>query len=299
MRRAIRIGIGLPTRVSGVDPQTVLDWAARADAGPFSSLAVIDRVVHEALEPLATLSGVIGVTRRIRLLASVVIAPVRETTLLARQSASIDALSGGRFSLGLGVGARPDDYAATGSAFETRGARFDEQLPILRRIWAGEPIDDGIGPIGPRPARLGGPELLIGGYVDAVARRVAAWGDGFMAPGGGEAARMRELWALIRQAWAAAGRPGQPRWVAASYFALGPDAEVAARTYVEAWYGHDPARAADRLRAIPTTADAVRQLIERQAGMGVDELILRPCSAEFDQLERLAELVDRVAVAEE
>jgi alkanesulfonate monooxygenase SsuD/methylene tetrahydromethanopterin reductase-like flavin-dependent oxidoreductase (luciferase family) len=190
-----------------------------------------------------------------------------------------------------------DDYAATGSSFETRGARFDQQLPMLRRIWAGEPMGVGVGLIGPSAARRSGPELLVGGYVDAVARRIAAWGDGFMAPGGGEPSRMAELWSAIRSAWTAAGRAGEPRWVSGSYFALGPNAEAAAGSYVEAWYGRDPARAAERLRAIPTTSDAVRQLIERQTGMGVDELILRPCSAEIDQLERLAELVGGAAVA--
>ena len=107
-------------------------------AGPFSSLAVLDRVVLPVHEPLMALAATVGVTRRIRLLASVVIAPTRETTLLARQAASLDALSGGRFSLGVGVGVRRDDYLATGQAFERRGRRLDEQLAILRRLWAGE-----------------------------------------------------------------------------------------------------------------------------------------------------------------
>ncbi|MEZ0239323.1 MAG: LLM class flavin-dependent oxidoreductase [Chloroflexota bacterium] len=296
MTGAIRIGIGLPTR-GGVDPAGLLRWAARADEGPFSSLAVTDRVVFEALEPIAALAAAAAVTRRIRLLTSIVIAPTRETTLLARQAASIDALSGGRFTLGLGVGARTDDYGATVTSFETRGRRFDEQLPLLRRIWAGEPTADGFAPIGPSLAGRRGPELLIGGYVDAVARRIATWGDGFMAPGGGEPRRMAELWSAIRTAWTAAGRDGEPRWVAASYFALGPAAEAAASSYIEAWYGHDPARAAQRLRSIPTTADAVRELIQRQAGLGVDELILRPCSSDIDQLDRLAELLGDMAAA--
>ena len=298
MTGSIQIGVGLPTR-GRVDPEGLLRWAAAAEAGRFSSLAATDRVVFDGLEPLVALAAAAGVTHRIRLLTSVVIAPIRETTLLARQAASIDALSGGRFSLGLGVGARQDDYLATGASFETRGATLDQQLPMLRRIWAGEPAGEGIGPVGPHSGGRRGPELLIGGYVDAVARRIAAWGDGFMAPGGGEPSRMVELWSAIRGAWTAAGRVGEPRWVSGSYFALGPDAETAAGSYVEAWYGRDPARAAQRLKAIPTTPAAVTELIERQAGMGVGELILRPCSADLDQLERLAQLVGGEAVGGE
>jgi alkanesulfonate monooxygenase SsuD/methylene tetrahydromethanopterin reductase-like flavin-dependent oxidoreductase (luciferase family) len=284
--RQIHVGIGLPTRVTGDPPERLLQLAARADAGPFSSLAVADRVVFRAHEPLVALAAAMGVTRRIRLMTSVVLGPTRETTLLARQAASLDALSGGRLSLGIGIGIRDDDYAATGFGFRERGRRLDKQLPALRRIWAGDPA------IGATPARAGGPELLIGGYVDAVARRIAAWGDGFAAPGGGDAARMAQLWTAIVAAWREAGREGAPRWVGASYFGLGPDAVDAARAHIDAWYGFDPALAERRLAGIPTTPEAVAAAIRRQHEMGVDEFILRPCAPDLDAVDRLADLVD-------
>jgi alkanesulfonate monooxygenase SsuD/methylene tetrahydromethanopterin reductase-like flavin-dependent oxidoreductase (luciferase family) len=288
--RKIKVGIGLP-RVAGVDGAFLLDWARRADAGPFSSLAVTDRVVHDVHEPLIALAATIGVTSRIRLLTSVLLGPTRETTLLARQTATIDALSGGRLTLGLGVGIREDDYAATGFPFHARGRRLDEQAPILRRLWAGEPLGEGIGPIGPRPARAGGPELLFGGYVDAVVRRIVAWGDGFMSPGGGDPVRMRELWDRIVEAWNVAGREGAPRWASSQYFALGPNADAAAREHVGTYYGFDPELAERRIRGIPTSPEAVRDAIQRQAELGVDEFILRPCTADMGSLEGLAEVV--------
>jgi alkanesulfonate monooxygenase SsuD/methylene tetrahydromethanopterin reductase-like flavin-dependent oxidoreductase (luciferase family) len=287
----IRIGIGLPTRVPGARSDALLEWATRSDGGPFSSLAVTDRVAFDALEPLVALAAAAGVTRRIRLLTSILLAPTRETTLLARQAASIDALSGGRLTLGVAVGAREADYQVTGTSFRTRGRRLEEQLPLLRRIWAGEPVVAGIGPIGPVPARRGGPELLVGGYVPAVARRIAAWADGFMAPGGGEPAAMLELWRSIEAAWTTAGRAGRPRWVSGSYYALGPTADQDARAYIEASYGSNPTLAERRLRGIPTAPAAVRETIRRAAEMGVDELILRPCSADLAALDRLADLV--------
>ena len=289
---SMEIAIGLPTRVAGARGDVLLDWAARAEAGPFSSLAVTDRVAFDAQEPLIALAAACGVTRRIRLMTSILLAPTRETTLLARQAASLDAMSGGRFSLGVAIGAREGDYRATGFSFRTRGRRLEEQLPLLRRIWAGETVVDGLGPIGPRPARPRGPELLIGGYVPAVARRVAAWGDGFMAPGGGEPAAMAELWRKVEAAWATAARAGRPRWVSGSYFALGPTAEADARAYIDASYGSDPALAERRYRGLPKTEDEVREAIRRAAEAGVDELILRPCSAEIEALDRLAALVD-------
>jgi alkanesulfonate monooxygenase SsuD/methylene tetrahydromethanopterin reductase-like flavin-dependent oxidoreductase (luciferase family) len=291
----MRIALGLPSRVASASGEMILEWATRADRGPFSSLVVTDRVVSKALEPLMVLAIAGGATRRIRLMTSVVIGPTRETTLLARQAATIDTLSGGRLTLGLGIGVRENDYLATGFEFRRRGRRVDEQLPILRRLWAGQALSNEVGPIGPSSPRPGGPELLIGGYVPAIVRRIAAWGDGYMAPGGGEPASMLEMWKNILQAWRDAGRQGQPRWVGASYFALGPKAFEQASGYINANYGYNPELAARRLRGIPTTPAAVEEAIQRQADMGVDEFILRPCAEDLDQMERLAGLAVRLA----
>ena len=86
-----------------------------------------------------------------------------------------------------------------------------------------------IGPQSPRPRR---PELLIGGYVPAIVQRIAKWGDGYMAPGGGEPESMLKMWHQILQAWRDARAAGKPRWVGASYFALGPQALDHATRYI-------------------------------------------------------------------
>ena len=287
----MRIGIGLPSRADVLPAEALMAWAEAADRGPYSSLAVLDRVVYPAHEPITLLAASAGVTRRIGLLASIVIAPTRETTLLARQAASLDVLSGGRFSLGVGIGVRRDDYAATGQAFERRGRRLDEQLPLLRRLLAGRALDDAVGAIGAPPVRPGGPELLIGGYVPAVARRIAAHGDGFMAPGGGEPDAMAALWREVETAWAEAGRGGHPRWVGSSYVALGPEANAQAAAYIRATYAFDPALAERRLAGIPTTPTAVAAKIAQQVRLGVHEYVFRPCAADPDLLDRLTQVI--------
>jgi len=290
----MRIALGLPSRVASASGELMLEWATRAERGPFSSLVVTDRVVSQALEPLSVLAMAAGATQRIRLMTSVVIGPTRETTLLARQAATIDVLSGGRLTLGIGIGVRENDYLAAGLDFHRRGRRVDEQLPILRRLWAGEPLSNEIGPIGPR-SRARGPEVRIGGYVRAIVRRIAMWGDGYMAPGGGEPESMLKMWQQIEQAWRKAGRAGKPRWVGASYFALGPNASEHAKRYIDANYGYNPELAARRLRTLPASQEAVEAAIKRQADMGVDEFILRPCAEDLDQMDRLAEIAARLS----
>jgi alkanesulfonate monooxygenase SsuD/methylene tetrahydromethanopterin reductase-like flavin-dependent oxidoreductase (luciferase family) len=289
------IGVGLPTRGSHVTGQLLGEWARRADQGPYSSLAVTDRVVSIGKESLIALAVAAGTTRRIRLMTSALLVPTRESTLLARQVATLDSLSGGRVSLGVVVGIREDDYRATGIDFHRRGQRLDAQLPMLRRIWAGEPLIEASGRIGPEPLSAHGPELLIGGYLPVVARRIAAWGDGFLSPDGGDPARMQELYGLVHEAWTDAGRPGRPRWVTGSYYALGPDAEEQATAYVEVNYGFNP-DLARRVRAgIPTTPSGLREAIQRRTDLGVDEYILRPCTEQLDSLEALTAVVAPLA----
>ncbi|MBM4297118.1 MAG: LLM class flavin-dependent oxidoreductase [Deltaproteobacteria bacterium] len=286
----MRIALGLPSRIASVSGEIMLDWIGRAERGPFSSVVVTDRVVCQALEPLSLLALAAGATRRIGLMTSVIIGPTRETTLLARQAATIDRLSGGRFTLGVGIGVRENDYTATGENFHRRGRRSEEQFALLRKLWTGEALSKETGSIGPAPLRAGGPELLIGGYVPAIAQRIGKWGDGYMAPGGGEPEAMQKMWREILQAWKENHRPGQPRWVGASYFALGPNAGEQAASYIDANYGYNPELAARRLRSLPTSNESLREALKRQADMGVDEFILRPCAEDLDQVERLAEV---------
>lgn len=137
------------------DPAIPVEWARRAERGPFDTIAILDRLVYDNPEPVIAPAAIAAVTTRIRLQTEVVPAPLRDTALLAKQSATLDRISNGRFTLGVGDGGRVDDYHAAGIDIRTRGKRLDTQLDRMRLLWAGEPFSDEAGPIGPRPARRG------------------------------------------------------------------------------------------------------------------------------------------------
>ena len=133
----MKLGIGLPSTMPDVSGDLILEWARRADAGGFSSLGIIDRLLYTNYESLVTLAAAAGATARIRLMTMILIAPLRQPAMLAKQAATLDAISGGRLTLGLGLGAREDDYRAAGVPFDHRGRRLEEQLGAIKRIWKG------------------------------------------------------------------------------------------------------------------------------------------------------------------
>ncbi|MBV9711162.1 MAG: LLM class flavin-dependent oxidoreductase [Ktedonobacteraceae bacterium] len=286
----MQVGIGHPGTIPGVKGQLILDWARRADAGPFSSLGSLDRLVYPNYEALITLTASAAVTQRIRLITTVLIAPLHNAGLLAKQAASLDALSGGRLTLGLGVGNRADDFRAAPTSFHDRGKRFEAQLETMKRVWAGEALAEDIEPIGPPPVQAGGPPLLIGGYSPAAIQRVGRWGDGLIAGGAGPE-MARQAYAIAEQTWKDAGRTGKLRFVASIYWGLGSRAAEQTANYIRHYYAFMGPGVERIAGSVPSTPEAIKGAIRAFADIGVDEVICWPCVPELDQVDRLAEVV--------
>jgi alkanesulfonate monooxygenase SsuD/methylene tetrahydromethanopterin reductase-like flavin-dependent oxidoreductase (luciferase family) len=278
----MQIGVGLPTTVPGTDGAMVIEWARRAEAGPFGSLGVLDRIVYDSYDPLVALAAAAAVTHRVRLATTIVISPLHTTARLAKMAASLDALAGGRLVLGLAVGARADDYAAAGVEYASRGVRFAEQLTALRTFWE-DPAH------GPSAARPGGPPLLIGGQSDAGFARVARYADGYVHGGGPPRAFSRAA-DKARAAWRDAGRPGLPQLWGQGYFAFGDAAEVGAN-YLRDYYAFTGPFAEKIAAGLLTTPQAVAQFVRGYAEAGCDELVLFPTTPDLAQLDQLAEIV--------
>lgn len=282
----MRVGIGLPSTLPGADGALIVEWARRAEAaGSFASLGVLDRIAYDSFEPLAALAAAAGATTRIGLVTMIVVGPLRNDALLAKSAASLEALSGGRLTLGLAVGARRDDYEAAGVAYASRGRRFVRQLASLRDYWE----DEALCPAGVRP---GGPEIVVGGLSDAAFARAARYADGYVHGGGPPRAFARAA-EKARAAWMDAGRPGQPRLWAQGYFALGEDAAERGREYLRDYYSFTGPFVERIVAELLTTPQAIAQFLRGYEEAGCDEIVLFPAVPEAGQLGGLADVLAR------
>ncbi|HEX6459633.1 MAG TPA: LLM class flavin-dependent oxidoreductase [Thermoleophilaceae bacterium] len=284
----MEIGIGLPATIPGVTGEELTEWARRADRSTLSSLGTIDRIVYGNYEPLIALAAAAAVTERIKLLTSVLLMPLRlNTALFAKQAATIHHMSGGRLVLGLSVGGREDDFDVSGADMGNRGRVFDRQLEEMTRIWGGE--EKGFaGPIGPNVDTP--PEIVIGGSVDASFRRAARHSGWVM--GGGSPDQFRQAGDRLDREWTAAGRSGEPRKMALSYFALGPEAERDAQMYLGDYYAFLGEETAGMIAgSAAKDAGTIKQYASAFEQSGADELVFFPCSSSPDQVDLLLDAV--------
>jgi alkanesulfonate monooxygenase SsuD/methylene tetrahydromethanopterin reductase-like flavin-dependent oxidoreductase (luciferase family) len=293
----MKLGVGLPAYLGGVvSPRSSVDWARLADEAGFHAVAAHDRPNHDTWEPLVTLAAVAPVTERVRLATTVVLLPPRDEVLVAKQAAVVDLLSGGRLDLGLGIGARADDYQALGRPFSARGRRFSEQLSRIAAVWSAAREREEGGTVGPAPAQRPRPPLWVGGYADAAIERAVTLGDAYLfgAPGiATVSARLPD----IRDAARRAGRSRFPVG-ALAYVALSTDPRELRQgeQALTHYYGALHTPFAEKVHA--GDADEVGAALDAYRSAGVDVLYLFPVITTLTQLGRWAEeLLPRFATA--
>ena len=284
------IGIGLPNTVPDTEGRTLIDWARHAEEAGFSTLGTIGRLVYPNYEELIALSAAAAVTSRIRLTTGVLLAPLyTNSALFAKQAASLDRLSGGRLVLGLGLGGREDDFAASGVSTQGRGRRLEEQVAMMKRVWSGEAFGY-TGGIGPPPARPGGPEIILGGATQATFDRVARIADGWIM-GGGPPDLFAQAAAGVDKAWQDAGRPGRARKLTLAYFGLGSEARSQAEGYLLHYYGWLGEIANMIAGGAAVSPEMVKSYVAAFEASGCDEIIFVPTASRLDQISLLAEAI--------
>ncbi len=225
----MQLGVVFPQTELGADPGAVRAFAEAADGSGYAHIVAFDHVLGADTgtrpnwrgpytsrdtfhEPFVLFGYLAGITTTLELVTAIIILPQRQTALVAKQAAEVDVLSGGRLRLGVGIGWNDVEYEALGEDFHNRGRRSEEQVEVMRALWAQESVTfegrwhtiPGAG-INPRPARGSIPVWFGGGRDERVLRRIARLGDGWFPQGAPDAA-MEERLAQFRGFVAEAGR---------------------------------------------------------------------------------------------
>ncbi|MGH7771180.1 MAG: LLM class flavin-dependent oxidoreductase [Candidatus Binatia bacterium] len=294
-----KIGLCFVNPAPQIQPGYVTTMAKRCEEIGLHSFWVIDRIAYDNLEPLTLLAAAAAVTNRIRLGTSVLLAGLRHPTLLAKTVGTLDFLSGGRITLGVGFGSRENDFTAVEVPFQGRGSRAEEAMKLMKRLWT----EDGVThqgkffkvenlTIGPRPAQSPHPPVWTGGGADVALRRAARLADGYIC-GSTAIQEFPSVWEKISRFASAAGRnPGEIEKAGLTFMAIDENrgrAVDACAAYLNRYYGRGRIDVDKHFLVGPPGACAER--LSSFFLKGLDTLIIGTVTADPKQLDLFGEKV--------
>ncbi len=272
------------------DPKDVIDLAVRAEELGYDSVWVNHHIlnlgyIYDRLEgrpyydALTTLTWIGALTERVRLGTTVIVLPYLNPLVLAKSVATLDSMSGGRVTLGVGVGMLREENEALGSDFSTRGAYADESIRIMRELWTAEDVEHhgrffDFGPLkfSPKPVQQPGVPILIGGTSPPAMRRCALIGDGWH-PNGGTIAQIGEQFRAIKQMAERHGRdPG--------------DIQLVVRYEVDVL----ETESGDESTPMIGTPDELARSVAGLQEIGASEIVLGTSTSDVDRIRRIQEV---------
>ena len=280
-------------------PENVVNFAKKCEAMGAHSMWTIDRIAYDNLEPLTILAAAAGATQRIRLGTSVLLANLRHPSHVAKIVSTLDFISNGRVTLGLGFGSRESDYKAVELPFEHRGSRAVEQVQLIKRLWTEDNVThkgrfynlENIS-VGPRPVQKPHPPIWTGGSAEVALKRAGTWSDGFIC-GSSAIADFPATWEKISGYARAAGRdPNKIAKASLTFMAIDDDQAKAVKTvedYVMRYYGRLRADVANTSLVGPP--NAIIDRIGAFLSKGLDTLIIGLADPDPRQLDSFGEKV--------
>jgi probable F420-dependent oxidoreductase len=293
------IGLAWVNPAPQTKPENVVNFAKKCEAMGCHSMWTIDRIAYDNLEPLTILAAAAGVTQKIRLGTSVLLGNTRHPTHLAKIIATLDFVSNGRVTLGLGFGSREPDYKAVEIPYEHRGSRAVEQVQLMKRLWTEENVThhgkffnvENL-TLGPRPVQKPHPPIWTGGSAESALKRAGTWANGFIS-GSSAIADFHVTWDKISSYAIAAGRnPDEIEKASLAFMAINDDKAKAIKAiedYTMRYYG--------RLRgdvepvSIVGSAAQCAEKIDYFFSKGIDTLIIGVADPDPRQLDLFGEKV--------
>jgi probable F420-dependent oxidoreductase len=293
------VGLCLINPAPQINPGYVTGAAKKCEEMGLHSLWVLDRVVYDNLEPLTVLAAAAAVTSKIRLGTSVLLAALRHPTLLAKTVATLDFLSSGRVTLGIGFGSRENDFTSVDIPYEHRGSRAVELIGLIKRLWTEEAVThkgkfyqlENV-TVGPHPIQAPHPPIWMGGSAETALKRAGRIADGYIC-GSSAIQEFPALWEKISGFASAAGRePSKMARAGLTFMAIDEDkakAVAACEAYLQRYYGK--VRMDVEKHLVVGAPEACAERIRSFFAKGLDTLIVGAVRADLKQIDLFGEKV--------
>jgi alkanesulfonate monooxygenase SsuD/methylene tetrahydromethanopterin reductase-like flavin-dependent oxidoreductase (luciferase family) len=275
------------------------EWVRVIDDGPWDSLALGERITFVNPEFMTSLAACAAWSERVELISTISVLTMHSPVLMAKQFATIDVISGGRLTVGVGVGGRKEDYEAIGADWDNRRlAKLESRANIMRQIWQGEQVlENARRIVEPLPVQHGGPAILSGSIGPKSIAAAARFSDGlsgfsFMA----SLEEIQQAFDQFRQAWELEGRQGRPRLVASFWYGIDRAGKEKMLRHLDRYLNFMPQDLVQAMLpdagfngSVNELVDFIRQIRE----MGADDIILVPTHKDTEEIKRLGEILFR------
>jgi len=289
----MKIGMTLPVMEPGLTRKDLEAWTKQIDQGPWSHIALGERILFSNPEFISTLSAVAAWTNRVEIIATISVLTMHDPVLSAKQFATIDMLSEGRFTLGVGVGGREEDYDAIGANWSHRRWRLlAEKVKTMQSIWSKDIHSE----IGPELFSAQGPEILAGAVGPKAMEMAADYSDGLA--GFSFNADLEEIKdSFNRVVNAFADSKKSPRLVTSFWFGLGQnsrqDIQIHLKRYL-GWMGEDLASELSKTAGLAGTERDLKEFLLEIKDAGATDVLLVPTSKDINQLKAAEEIISSI-----
>ena len=286
----MKIGMTLPVMEPDLSRQDLEDWTLRVDAGPWSHIALGERILFPNPEFISTLSAVAAWTKRVEIIATISVLTMHNPILSAKQFATIDMISEGRFTLGVGVGGREEDYNAIGSTWsDRRWATLSDRVKTMQSVWSKEYHPS----LGPTPFSMNGPQILAGAVGPKAMEMSADFADGLAGFSfNADIEEIKDSFNRVQKAFEEKNK--SPRLVTSFWFALAKsalsDIQIQLERYLS-WMGDDLARDLAKTAGFSGSQSDLNDFLLLVKAAGATDVILVPTSKNIEQLILAEEVI--------
>ena len=288
----MKIGMTLPVMEPDLTRKDLEKWTKKIDTGPWSHIALGERILFPNPEFISTLSAVAAWTNRVEIIATVSILTMHNPILSAKQFATIDLLAEGRFTLGVGVGGREEDYTAINSNWsDRRWATLAKNVKTMQSVWSKDYHKE----MGPNTFSKAGPQILAGAVGPKAMSMSADFAEGLA--GFSFNADLKEINdSFNRVEEAFAQKKISPRLITSFWFGLGDTGRDDIKTHLTrylGWMGKDLAKNLSETAGFSGNQDDLYNFLVKIKDLGATDTLLVPTSKDIDQLSMAEEVVSQ------